>query len=346
MNPVSHDGPATTQPGISYRNATTVRRCGLLVLLLMLVSAVLWACGGEASPALSLTPLSPTATDPTASPTLAAPTATYESGSPIPFSPTAAQPPTTPTAIPPFTATPTPINPQMGCSLGTGLREETAAILMGYKDHPGLVMSSSSELAGVYFPQLEGWIRVLGAPSLESLRQKAERAEQTEVPYEALGYGLETGRSTPNEEWQDLMGATHRARDIANQYDRLLVMGPGFRLMSQNEDKYPQMAALTDVWMFQTQRLQIDPPGPDYRQEVERIVNLIKSGNPDISIWAQITLPPDREPDAEEWLAYRQSIADLVDGTYVGVYTWESTDPELLVATIETIFGVACVSDQ
>ena len=119
-------------------------------------------------------------------------------------------------------------------------------------------------------------------------------------------------------------------------------MGPGLRLMSQNEDKYAPMAALTDIWVFQTQRLQKNPPGPAYRQEVERVVNQIRDGNPDIEIWAQITLPPDREPDAEEWLAYRQSIADLVDGTYIGVYTWGSEDTDKLVATIETIFDDVC----
>jgi hypothetical protein len=297
MNPVSQDGPATVQTHISIRNATTAIRCRLLVLLLMLVSVVLWVCGGEASPALSVTLLSPTATRPPAS-----------------------------------------------CSLGTGLREETAPILVAYKDHPGLVMTSSSELAGIHFPQLEGWIRVLGVPSLAGLQQRAEWAEETGVPYEALGYGLETGKSTPDEEWQDLVGSTQTARAIANQHGKLLVVGPGLRLMSQNEDKYPQMAALADIWIFQTQRLQINPPGPVYRREVARIVNLIRSGNPSISIWAQITLPPDREPYAKEWLAYRQSVVDLVDGTYIGAYTWDSADPHQLSATIQAIFATICAN--
>lgn len=321
----------------------TVRSCGLPIFLIV-VSGLLGACGVEPGPSSSPTTLSPTATQPPPSPTLLAPTATYPAALPTPFSPKATQSATTSTATPTFTATAT--NALMGCSLGTGLREESAAILMAYKDHPGLVMSSTLGWAKAYFPQLQGWIRVLGAPSLTGLRQRAARAEQTGVPYEALGYGLETGSGTPDEEWQDLVGSTQRARAIADQHGKLLVMGPGFQLMSQNEDKYPQMAALADIWVFQTQRLQIDPPGPTYRQQVERVINQIKQGNPDISIWAQITLPPDREPNAEEWLAYRESIVDLVDGTYIGAYTWKSTSPDQLLETIEAIFAALCDNDE
>jgi hypothetical protein len=102
------------------------------------------------------------------------------------------------------------------------------------------------------------------------------------------------------------------------------------------------MAALADIWVLQTQRLQVNPPGSVYRQEVQRVVHQIRAGNPDISIWAQITLPPDRKPDADEWLAYRRSIADLVEGAFLGVYTWRSEDPELLVNTSRAIFASSC----
>jgi hypothetical protein len=207
-------------------------------------------------------------------------------------------------------------------------------------------MSASAGLSERYFPELEGWVRVLGAPSLDTLQQKAERALQSELPYEALGYGLETSETTPDQEWQDLIGSTQEAKDIADAYGKLLNMGPGFRLMSRNEDKYPSMAALADIWMLQTQQLQKKPPGPEYRQEVARLVDLIRSGNPNASIWAQITLPPDREPSVEEWLAYRELIVDLVDGTYIGVYTWNKVDSEKLLATIDAIFAAVCKNEQ
>jgi hypothetical protein len=228
--------------------------------------------------------------------------------------------------------------------VGTGLRLETVPALLAYEGPPGLVMAASSQLAEEYFDRFEGWIRVLGAPSLEALEQKAKRAEERGLAYEALAYGLETTATTPEGEWQDMLGATTQARAIADRYGKLLLMGPGFRLMSQNEDAYPAMAALADIWMLQTQRLQLSPPGAEYRQEVARIVSLIEAGNPQISVWAQITLPPDREPEAEEWLAYRDAIADLVDGTYLGVYTWRTEDEALLVRTMEKILAGACAA--
>jgi hypothetical protein len=207
-------------------------------------------------------------------------------------------------------------------------------------------MSGSSRLSEICFPDLDGWIRVLGAPSLEKLQQKAERAAKNGMPYEALLYGLETSESTPDEEWQDPIGSTQRAKKILDAYGKQLVMAPGLRLMSQNEDKYAAMAALSDIWILQTQQLQKNGPGLAYRQEVKRIVDLIKAGNPDVPIWAQITLPPDRDPNAEEWLTFHQSIADLVDGTYIGVYTWKSADPDQLKATIDAIFSALCESEQ
>jgi hypothetical protein len=207
-------------------------------------------------------------------------------------------------------------------------------------------MVSTVELAQTYFPQLEGWIRVIGAPSLDALQSKAQRAHDAGLAYEGLAYGLETGKSTPADEWQDLIGSTQKARALADRYGKLLVMGPGFKLMSANESKYAGMAALADIWMFQTQQLQKEPPGPAYRQEVERVIGLIRAGKPDAQIWTQITLPPDREPNAEEWLAYRSLINDQVDGTYVGAYTWNTMDPQVLVSTIDAIFSTACDGGQ
>ncbi len=247
------------------------------------------------------------------------------------------------TAVPsPIPPTPPTISPLAGCRLGTGLNLKSAPIVLANSEYPALIMAPSYPLAETYFPELEGWIRVLGAPSLEVLEQQAQRAHESGLAYEAVGYGLEAGKSTPDDEWLDIVAATAQARAVADQYGKLLVMGPGLRLMSQNEDKYPAMAALSDIWILQTQRLQIKGPGALYRQEVERIVNLIRAGNPDIQIWAQITLLPDREPNAEEWLAWRESIDDLVDGTYLGVYIWAKADEEQVAATVEDIYVRAC----
>jgi hypothetical protein len=214
--------------------------------------------------------------------------------------------------------------------------------VLRYKDYPALVMAANQAMAETHFPQLEGWIRVLGAPSLEDLERVAEQAEASGLAYEALGYGLETSNTTPEAEWHDLVGSTQEARAIADRYGKLLVMGPGFRLMSQNEDKYAAMAALADIWVLQTQRLQLSEPEVGYRQEVERVVGLIRAGKPDIEIWAQITLLPDREPDPETWLAFRAAIDDLVEGTYLGIYAWRTIDADLLITAADEIYAAAC----
>ena len=235
------------------------------------------------------------------------------------------------------------VGTQSICYLGTGLRAETAAILLNHKETNAFVMAGSYAHGKENFPQLPGWFRIFGAPSLETLEQRAQRASQDDLEYEAIGYGLETGRSTPEGEWKNIIDSTLKAREIADQYNKLLAMAPGFKLMSENEEKYPEMASLSDIWVLQTQRLQIHPPGTEYRQEVKRIVDLIKSGNPDIIIWAQIVLPPDREPDPDYWLPYHEFIKDIVDVTYIGAYNWKITDnPARLIDTIDTIFARLC----
>lgn len=229
-----------------------------------------------------------------------------------------------------------------GCGLGLGLRRETFDILLEYKDYPGFVMSSNMQLANSYFPELAGWTRVLGAPSLEGLKEKAVRAKDIGLSFEALSYGLETSVTTPEVEWQHLEESTEKASLLADQFGKLLIMGPGLRLMNDNENSYGPMASRTEIWMIQTQRLQINPPGEIYREEVERIVGLLRAGNSEIMIWAQINFLPDRPPDVEEWIAYRDSIVDLVDGTFIGVYTWDSEDAEVLRDSIRLIFQAVC----
>lgn len=291
--------------------------------LVLIVSVWMGACSGRSLP-----------TEPTAAAAQTYPPTPDQAASPTPDQEDV------PTARPDPTGS-TPSLPA-SCSLGLGLRRETAELLIKYKEHPGLVMAGSSNMAEIYFPELPDWTRVIGAPSLGTLQIKADRADRNDTPYEVLGYGLETSATTPAEEWQNLELSTERAKNIADQHDKQLLMGPGYRLMSENEELYAPMASQADIWVIQTQRLQVNPPGEAYRDEVSQVIEKIKSGNPEISIWAQITLPPDQEPDAEQWLAYRQSIVDLVDGTYIGIYTWDSEDPDELLKTIDTIFTAAC----
>lgn len=312
-----------------------------LVSLLLVSCAVAPAQGAEPTPVIATAG----ASRPTVRVATAAAIATPPGGRTAAVTPTRdgmANPAMLPTATVPVDVTRAP-DPPGDCALGMGLRRETVPVVVRHEQALGFVMCATVGLAEQHFPEMEGAIRVLGAPSLSALRLKAEGAAVRGVPYDALAYGLETSKSTPEEEWRDPVRATERARALADEYGKLLVMGPGFRLMTRNWDAYPAMAALTDVWVLQTQQLQRVPPGQTYRQEVERVITQIRSGNPGITIWAQITLPPDRAPNADEWLAYHDAIADLVSGrTYIGAYTWEANDPEQMVEAIDRIVASVC----
>ena len=158
---------------------------GLFITICIIL--VLTACNNQIDP--SLTPIQVSSTS----------TNTPRAGETI--TPTSSLPVKTPTI-----ATRTPDLPPEFCRLGLGLRQQTIPILTAYQERPGFVMTATGGMAEEYYPHLNGWIRTLGAPSLEALEQKARRAEENGIPYEALSYGLETSQSTPDVEWQDLVG--------------------------------------------------------------------------------------------------------------------------------------------
>lgn len=218
------------------------------------------------------------------------------------------------------------------------MRRDTTELQLAYRLPGRLYMTGSAGMGGEYFGQLEVGLRVLVGASLTRLQELSERAEEEGVPYEALAYSLEAGRNTPIEEQRDLVGATRQAAQVAHEHGKLLIMGPGFKLMEANWADYPSMAAYADVWVIQSQRLQVDPPGPGYRREIERTINQIRAGNPTVSIWVQISVTPGaRILSAEEVLAYRESIADLVDGVYI----YDSRDPSR-PETLQAIFAAVC----
>jgi hypothetical protein len=223
------------------------------------------------------------------------------------------------------------------------LRHETTEFILQIQDMPpGLISTANSNLGQEFFPHLSSWLRVFSAPSLQIFEQKAARAGEQGIPFDALGYGIEMSKSTPEEEWKDLVGSTEAAKAIAEQFGKLLILAPGFQLMTQNWDDYPRMAALADGWILQTQRLQIKAPGDEYRNAVHEVLDQIRAGNPEIRIWAQITFLPDRPPDADEWLSYHHSIIDLVEGTYIGIYIWEDFDKDVILDVVEEIYARAC----
>lgn len=224
------------------------------------------------------------------------------------------------------------------CWLGAGLRAETVTLLLGHLSPPGMIMASSSNLAEANFPSYVGWQRIISAPGLSDLATKALRASDNSTPYEILGYGLES--TSPPEELVDIVASTAAAKAIADTYHRQFMMAPGYQLMEDNEGLYDDMSALSDWWLFQTQQIQKDYlPGKDYRDEVERVIGLIRAGNADIPIAGQILIPPDETPDPDKWVEYYRWVNDLLDIAYIGAYlVWDYYTDEDIQACIESIF--------
>jgi len=133
---------------------------------------------------------------------------------------------------------------------------------------------------------------------------------------------------TPREELDDYLGSVKKARELVRDYGAPLVMGPGLIEMAKREHLYSEMAKHCDIWMIQTQRLQFDPqtgtPGtPErYREEVERIVGLLRQGNPGVRVFVQL-IPLQATAErrafftAERVASYVLAVEDLVDAAKI-----------------------------
>ncbi len=232
--------------------------------------------------------------------------------------------------------------PPAACPLGAGLREDTIEIHLSYQTPGRMYVTGSLGLAEEYFGQIETGLRVLVGPSLTRLHELAEEASESAVPYDVLAYSLEAGRHTPAAEQLDVVRATQQASVLAHENGKLLLMGPGWGLMEENRVEYAAMASYADLWIIQTQRLQSNPPGPVYREEVEDVITQLRRGNTNLRVWAQISATPGgRALSTEELLAYREAIVDLVDGVYVYV----GGDPNRS-ETLEAIFATVCGGER
>jgi len=137
-----------------------------------------------------------------------------------------------------------------------------------------------------------------------------------------IAYNPEQSPGTPQEELKDFLGSLGRGQKMVREYGARFLVGPGLRYMDEHEDLYPKAAKFCDIWLIQSQRLQMHPdtrqaaPPKEYRDKVKRIVDLLRKGNPNIKIFIQILASRTREETlftAEQVAAYAAAIEDLVD---------------------------------
>lgn len=158
----------------------------------------------------------------------------------------------------------------------------------------------------------------------KAMDETVNTAIENGVTCNYLNYNPEDREGTPHFEFDDFLGSVIKAQEIAHNYGAGLVVGPGLRYMNEHEELYSQAAPYADVWLLQSQRLQINEetgervPPEEYRAQVERIINMLQEGNPDIKIWVQISVHPGKygheNPfSAEEIFSLALAIEDLID---------------------------------
>ncbi len=158
-----------------------------------------------------------------------------------------------------------------------------------------------------------------------------------------IAYNPEGQPGTPTTELRELVASSRKAREMAKAYGAPLLVGPGLRDMSQREELYPELAKCCDIWMIQSQRLQLDEATRKpvdvgvYREKVKRIVDKLREGNPKIRVFVQLVTTAERGSvvlSSEQIVGFARSIEDLVDA--VRIY---GAPADLLNQIIERLRG-------
>lgn len=175
------------------------------------------------------------------------------------------------------------------------------------------------------------------------VKETIETLRNARIPAERviIGYNPERQPGTPSDELDQLVASVQQARRMARAYGAQLLVGPGLREMQGREELYPGLAKSCDIWMIQSQRLQLDlatrKPVTEaaYRTGVKKIVDKLRQGNPNIKVFVQIVTTAERGTtslSAEQITGYARSVEDLVDA--VRIY---GGSPELLRGVIERL---------
>jgi len=160
------------------------------------------------------------------------------------------------------------------------------------------------------------------------LKETIELLRKNNIPTNRviLAYNPERHPGTPTPEMDDLLGSARRAQQMARAYGAPLIIGPGLREMGQREHLYPELAKCCDIWMLQSQRLQLDETTRRpvevgvYRQKVKKIVDQLRQGNPKIRVFVQIVTIAERAKvtqSPEQIAGFARAIEDIVDAVRI-----------------------------
>ena len=178
---------------------------------------------------------------------------------------------------------------------------------------------------------------------LPGIRETIETLLRAGIPPDRviIAYNPERSPGTPSSELDDLVVSVREARAMAEAYGAPLLVGPGLKEMMTREQLYPELAKICDIWLIQSQRLQLDadtrkPVDPtEYRARVKRIVSILRQANPNIRIFVQVVTTAERNTTvltADQVAAFAFAIEDIVDA--VRIY---GAPGELLARIIERL---------
>jgi len=119
-----------------------------------------------------------------------------------------------------------------------------------------------------------------------------------------LGFNLETALSQ-----EELIDQEIQMKSLAQEAGLLYVFGPTLQKLSKF---YLDFAPHSDILVLQSQRFQTTA---DYEQRVEQLISNIKSANPKVKVWVQVSvIPPEkRDATADEIVSDIKLIADHAD---------------------------------
>lgn len=165
----------------------------------------------------------------------------------------------------------------------------------------------------LYYPAWGAKLRTLIGLSLAGLANIAALAAAEAVPYDCLGYNLES--SGDPGELEDIAASCAAAKAIAVTHGKPLLVGLGGRLADEQAALVPACAASADYWLLQGQRQQVYPPLGQYKTEISARLDLALSGNPAAQLIVQVTTWNGMLMSSEQVHAYVQALVDL-DPTY------------------------------
>lgn len=139
------------------------------------------------------------------------------------------------------------------------------------------------------------------AEAEESLPDVADRID-------ILGYNLEYGPGTPEEEQADPVGSVQRMQALAEQYDLSFALGPDHDFAVSHG---AAMAPYVDIFVLQIQRVQTTP---SVAQEfVRSLVPQLRKANSDLEVSVQVRT----EGDVDDIVALLDSLKDHLDGVSI-----------------------------